>query len=110
MKRVQTDLSQGTFDLLVLETLQAGPAHGWDIAHRIRQISRDLRRVGRGSSYPALDRQEAQGWIGSEWGASEHSRRAKFYKPTAAGRKRSAAETASSERFTGAVGPILKTG
>src|SRR5215510_8764351 len=87
MKKTQTDLLQGTLDLLVLKTLQSGPTHGWDIAQRIQQISQDVLRVGQGSLYPALHRLEAQGWIASEWGASENDRKAKYYKLTAAGRK-----------------------
>src|SRR5262245_25879521 len=74
MKKTQTDLLQGTLDLLVLKTLQSGPTHGWDIAQRIQQISRDVLRVGQGSLYPALHRLETQGWIASEWGASENNR------------------------------------
>src|SRR5262245_46867731 len=61
MKKIQTDLLQGTLDLLVLKTLQSGPTHGWDIAQRIQQISQDVLRVGQGSLYPALHRLEAQG-------------------------------------------------
>ena len=63
MKNIQTDLLQGTLDLLVLKTLQTGPMHGWDIAQRIQQVSRDVLRVGQGSLYPALHRLEAQDWI-----------------------------------------------
>ena len=109
MKNIQTDLLQGTLDLLVLKTLQTGPMHGWDIAQRIQQVSRGILRVGQGSLYPALHRLEAQAWIASEWGASENNRRAKFYKLTAAGRKQLSAETETWERFTGAVKLILKT-
>src|SRR5829696_5475837 len=109
MKKTQMDLLQGTLDLLVLKTLQAGPTHGWDIAQRIQQVSRDVLRVGQGSLYPALHRLEGQGWISSEWGASDNNRRAKFYRLTAAGRKQLAAETESWERFSGAVDLILKT-
>src|SRR5215212_12173552 len=87
MKKTQMDLLQGTLDLLVLKTLQAGPTHGWDIAQRIQQVSRDVLRVGQGSLYPALHRLEAQGWIISEWGASENNRRAKYYSLTRAGRR-----------------------
>src|SRR5215217_6602294 len=68
MKITQMDLLQGTLDLLVLKTLQRGPTHGWDIAQRIQQVSRDVLRVGQGSLYPALHRLEAQGWISSELG------------------------------------------
>src|SRR3712207_7777298 len=83
----KTDLLQGTLDLLILKTLQPGPAHGWDISQRIRQVSRDVLRVNQGSLYPALHRLEAQGSIASEWGASDNNRRAKFYRLTAGGRR-----------------------
>jgi PadR family transcriptional regulator PadR len=66
MKKVQTDLLQGTLDLLVLKTVQTGPSHGWDIAQRIHQVSQDVLRIGQGSLYPSLYRLEAQGWISSE--------------------------------------------
>jgi PadR family transcriptional regulator PadR len=108
MKRLQTELLQGTLDLLVLKTLQSGPTHGWDIAQRIQQVSRDVLRVGQGSLYPALHRLEARGWIASEWGASDNNRRAKFYKLTATGRKQLAEETELWERFAAAVALILK--
>jgi PadR family transcriptional regulator PadR len=104
----KADLLQGTLDLLVLKTLQPGPAHGWDIAQRIRQVSRDVLRVNQGSLYPALHRLEAQGSISSEWGASDNNRRAKFYKLTAAGRRQLAAETETWERFSEAIGLILQ--
>ena len=109
MKEIQTELLQGTLDLLVLKTLQTGPRHGWDIAQRIQQVSGDVLRVGQGSLYPALHRLEERGWINSEWGASDNNRKAKFYKLTAAGRKQLAAQTESWARFTGAVDLILKT-
>ena len=98
MANQKTDLLQGTLDLLVLKTLQTGPTHGWDIAQRIGQVSRDVLKVNQGSLYPALHRLEAQGWIASEWGASDNNRRAKFYKLTPAGRKQLAAN-----RFLGAL-------
>lgn len=107
--QMQAELLQGTLDLLVLKTLQTGPTHGWDIAQRIQQVSRDVLRVGQGSLYPALHRLEEQGWISSEWGASENNRRAKFYKLTAAGRKQLASEMELWELFSGAVALILKT-
>jgi PadR family transcriptional regulator PadR len=102
------DLLQGTLDLLVLKTLQPGSTHGWDIAQRIQQVSREVLKVNQGSLYPALHRLEAQGLIASEWGDSENNRRAKFYKLTAAGRKQLAAETDSWERFAGAISLILR--
>ena len=106
--RKKTDLLQGTLDLLILKTLQPGPTHGWDIAQRIRQVSREVFSVNQGSLYPALHRLEAQGRIASEWGASDNNRRAKFYRLTAAGRRHLAAETETWERFSNAVGLILQ--
>ena len=105
----KTDLLQGTLDLLSLKTLQTGPAHGWDIAQRIRQVSLEVLSVNQGSLYPALHRLEGQGWIAAEWGASENNRRAKFYKLTTVGRRQLAAETESWERFTRAVALILES-
>ena len=109
MKKRQTDLLQGTLDLLVLKTLQAGPTHGWDIAQRVQQVSQEVLRIGQGSLYPALHRLELQGWISAAWGASDNNRKAKFYRLTAAGRKQLAAETETWRRFAGAVELILKT-
>jgi PadR family transcriptional regulator PadR len=83
MKQTQTDLLQVTLDLLVLKPLQSLPTHGWDIAQRVEQDSQDVLRVGQGSLYPARHRLEAQGWIASEWRASENNRKAKYYKLTA---------------------------
>lgn len=109
IENTKTDLLQGTLALLVLKTLQSGPTHGWDIAQRIQQVSKDVLRVGQGSLYPALYRLEAQGWISSEWDTSENNRRAKYYKLTAAGRRQLAAETQAWERFSEAVSLILET-
>ena len=108
MAKQKIDLLQGTLDLLVLKTLQSGTTHGWDIAQRIQQVSRDVLKVNQGSLYPALHRLEAQGLVASEWGGSENNRRAKFYKLTPAGRKQLATETDSWERFAGAVSLILQ--
>lgn len=102
------DLLQGTLDLLILKTLDAGPMHGWGIAQRIEQISRDVLQVGQGSLYPALHRLEAQGWIASEWGASEANRRAKYYALTRAGRKQLARELSDWERVSGAIALVLQ--
>jgi transcriptional regulator len=104
----RTDLLQGTLDLLILKTLQPGPTHGWDIAQRIRQVSGEVLSVNQGSLYPALHRLEAQGWIQAEWGESDNNRRAKFYRLTATGRRRLAAETEAWERFSRAVDLILQ--
>ena len=108
MKTSQTDLLQGTLDLLVLKTLQAGPRHGWDIAQRIQQVSREILRVGQGSLYPSLHRLEAQGWITSEWGLSENNRRAKFYKLTKTGRRQLTAQSVNWERVSRAVMRVLE--
>ena len=110
MRKNQSDLLQGTLDLLVLKTLQSGPTHGWDIAQRIQQMSKEVLTVGQGSLYPALHRLEAQGWISAEWGASDNNRKAKYYRLTAAGRKQLLAETESWKQFTAAVDLILETG
>ncbi|HYG08341.1 MAG TPA: PadR family transcriptional regulator [Pyrinomonadaceae bacterium] len=105
----KTDLLQGTLDLLILKTLQTGPTHGWDIAQRIRQVSLEILSVNQGSLYPALHRLESQGWIVSEWGASDNNRRAKFYRLTSVGQRQLAAETESWERFSRAVALILQS-
>ena len=102
------DLLQGTLDLLVLRTLEAGPRHGWAISERIQQISREVLRVNQGSLYPALHRLEHQGWIKAEWGVSELGRRARFYRLTAAGRTQLGVETESWERLTAAIGRVLE--
>jgi transcriptional regulator len=102
------DLLQGTVDLLILRTLQAGPLHGWGISERIQQISEDVLRVNQGSLYPALHRLEHQGWIKAEWGVSELGRRARFYKLTAAGRKQLELESKSWARMAGAIGRVLE--
>ena len=110
MKEIQTDLLQGTLDLLVLKTLQTGPRHGWDIAQRIQQVSRDVLRVGQGSLYPALHRLEERGWISAEWGASDNNRKAKFYSISKAGRKQLLAETENWQRISGVIGRLLLLG
>ena len=109
MGQEKTDLLQGTLDLLILKTLALGPMHGFGISQRIQQISRDVLRVQQGSLYPALYRLEQQGWIASEWGASENNRRAKFYRLTKAGRKQLEVETSTWERLAAAVTQILET-
>ena len=103
------DLLQGTLDLLILKTLALEPMHGWGISQRIQQISQDLLQVQQGSLYPALHRLEQQGWIDSEWGASENNRKAKYYRLTDSGRKQLEVETAKWERLSAAVSQILAT-
>ncbi len=102
------DLLQGTLDLLILRTLQAGPQHGWAISERIQQISRDVLQVNQGSLYPALHRLEHQGWIKAEWGVSELGRRARFYRLTASGLKQLEKETETWNRMAGAIGRVLE--
>jgi PadR family transcriptional regulator PadR len=104
----QTDVLQGTLDLLVLRTLALGPLHGWAIAQRIQQVSDDLLRVQQGSLYPALHRLEHQGWITAEWGTSDTHRRARFYSLTRAGQKQLAAEVSKWERLSAGVNLLLQ--
>ena len=102
------NLLQGTLDLLILRTLQAGAMHGWAISERIQQISQDVLQVNQGSLYPALHRLEQQGWIQAEWGISELGRRARFYRLTAAGRKQLEVESDDWARMSVAIGRILE--
>ncbi len=81
------DLVQGTLDLLILRTLALQPMHGWGIAQRIRQVSKEVLQVNQGALYPALHRLEQQGWIRAKWGESKNNRRAKYYSLTSDGTK-----------------------
>jgi PadR family transcriptional regulator PadR len=98
---------QGTLDLLILKTLSLSPMHGWGLTHRIEQLSQEVLQVGQGSIYPALVRLEQRGWIDTEWGITEKSRRAKYYRLTAAGRRALGHELTSWNRFVSAVGLVL---
>jgi transcriptional regulator len=102
------DLLQGTLDLLILRTLAGEPRHGWAIAERIQQLSKDVLVVNQGSLYPALHRLEHQGWIAADWGVSELGRRARFYRLTAAGRRQLEQEADDWARLTAAVGRVLR--
>jgi len=104
----QTDVLQGTLDLLIMRTIALEPMHGWAIAQRINQVSDELLRVQQGSLYPALHRLEHQGWITAEWGASENNRRARFYAVTKAGRKQLATEVEKWERLSAGVNLLLQ--
>ena len=104
----QTDVLQGTLDLLILRTIALEPMHGWAIAQRIQLISEDLLRVQQGSLYTALHRLEHQGWITANWGASENNRRARFYSLTRAGRKQLETEVAKWERLSSGVNLVLQ--
>jgi PadR family transcriptional regulator PadR len=109
MNVAKSDLLQGTLDLLVLKTLSAGSMHGWGISQRIQQLSQDVLVVNQGSLYPALYRLEEQGWIRSEWGASENNRRARFYELTRAGRRQLTQETENWARLSAAISRVLQT-
>ena len=102
------NLLQGTLDMLVLKTLRLGPMHGWGIAERIESGSRRILEMNEGSLYPALYRLERQGLVRSEWGTSDHNRRARFYALTRAGRRHLTAERANWERISEAVNLILR--
>lgn len=105
----QGDLVQGTLDMLVLKTLQKGPLHGYAIAEFIQQTSEDVLRVEEGALYPALHRLELRGQLVAEWGLSENNRRAKYYRLTAAGRKRLAADSEHWARMSAAIARIMQT-
>jgi transcriptional regulator len=104
-----TDLVQGTLDLLIMRTIATEPLHGWAIAQRIQLLSKDVLQVNQGSLYPALQRLERQGWITAQWGMSETNRRARFYRLTAAGRKRLEQERADWERLSAAISLVMRT-
>jgi PadR family transcriptional regulator, regulatory protein PadR len=105
----QMELLQGTLDMLILKAVSLGPLHGYGVLLRIQQISGEELAVQQGSLYPALYRLEHQGAITSEWGDSENNRRAKYYRLTAAGRKRLEAETEKWNRMAGVIAGILRT-
>ena len=104
-----TDLVQGTLDLLILKTIALEPMHGWAIAQRIRQVSKEVLHVNQGALYPALHRLEQQGRIAAKWGESENNRRAKYYSLTKSGKKYLQSEQDNWERLSAAIGLVLKT-
>ncbi len=99
---------QGTLDLLILQTLLPGPAHGHTIAHAIEHRSEDVLQVEHGSLYPALHRLENRGWIASFWGTSENNRKARYYRLTAPGRKQLAVQTNHWDRLVRAINRVLR--
>jgi PadR family transcriptional regulator PadR len=103
-------IPQGTLDMLILQILSLGPAHGYGIAQRLQQVSREAVQVNQGSLYPALHRLEQKGWLKSEWRESETGREAKFYSLTRAGEKQLAVEKESWKRLTTAVRLIFNEG
>jgi PadR family transcriptional regulator PadR len=104
----RSDLPQGTLDLLILKIIALGPVHGYAIAQRLQQVSRDVVQVPQGSLYPALHRLENRGLLTADWKETETGREAKFYRLTRQGRARLDSETASWRRLADAVGLILK--
>jgi PadR family transcriptional regulator PadR len=108
-RNTAVDLLQGTLDMLVLKAVSLGPLHGYGVLLRIQQISQDRLEVQQGSLYPALYRLEHEGWIAGEWGQSENKRRARYYRLTAAGRRRLEVETKKWNQFAEVIGVILNT-
>ncbi|HXB27295.1 MAG TPA: PadR family transcriptional regulator [Gemmatimonadaceae bacterium] len=108
MEEKNTDVIQGTLDLLILKTLSLAPLHGFGIARRVEQVSRGVFKVNPGSLLVALQRLERAGWLDAEWRQTENARRAKFYTLTKAGRKQLEVETEDWTRRAGAVMRLLK--
>src|SRR5512135_1158138 len=104
----RSDLPQGTLDLLILKIAAVGPLHGYAIAQRLQQISRNVVQVPQGSLYPALHRLENRGFLTADWKETETGREAKFYRLTRKGRAQLEADAASWRRLAGAVGLILR--
>ena len=106
---ISSELLPGTLELLILKTLTHGPAHGYAIARHLERVSGDVLQVGESSLYPALQRLLVNGWVTAEWGETELKRRARFYRLTAAGRKRLAEETAGFTRLATAIFAVLES-
>src|SRR5215467_6692721 len=104
---MQSEMLQGTLDMLILRTLVLGPAHGHTIAYAIERGSEDVLEVEHGSLYPALHRLEDRGWIASFWGTSENNRKARYYRLTPPGRKQLAAQTNRWDELVSAINRIL---
>jgi len=103
-----TDLVQGTLDLLILKTVALEPMHGWGIAQRIRQVSKEVLQVNQGALSPALHRLEQSGWIKAKWRDSENNRRAKYYSLTPSGSKYLEQEETNWKRLSNAIGLVLE--
>src|SRR5437868_9637636 len=105
----RSEVLQGTLDLMILKTLHAlGPQHGFGIARRIEQLSKEVLQLNEGTVYTSLLRLQQQGWIASEWGTSENNRKAKFYSITKRGLKQLALDTENWERISGVIGNLLR--
>jgi PadR family transcriptional regulator len=105
----QIDLLQGTLDLLILKTLALDSNHGWGIAQRIQQVSKEVLQVGQGSLYPALHRLERKGLISSDWRPTESNRRAKYYELTRAGHRQLDRELTEWRKLSGAIALVLES-
>jgi transcriptional regulator len=105
----KSDLLQGTLDMLILKVVALGPTHGYAIAQRLQQMSRDVLQVQQGSLYPALHRLEKRGWVRAEWAASDTGRDARFYTLTRAGRKQLEEQSENWDRLSAAISTILRT-
>jgi PadR family transcriptional regulator PadR len=104
----RSEVLQGTLDLMILKTLNVlGPLHGFGIARRLEQLSEEVLKLNEGTVYTSLLRLQQQGWIVSEWGASENNRKARFYSITKRGLKQLAVETENWERIAGVIGRVL---
>lgn len=103
-----TDLVQGTLDLLILKTISLEPKHGWAIAKRIQQVSREALQIQQGSLYPALHRLEQQAWVKSEWRPTETGRMAKFYSLTRAGRRQLEKELSDWSRLSAGINLVVQ--
>ena len=106
--KTPAELLPGTLDLLILRTLVRGPNHGYDIAQRVKELSRDVFQVGESSLYPALQRLTLNGYVKTEWGVSDNNRRARYYTLTPAGRKQLAVEEREFERVVTAIRLVLE--
>ena len=103
------DVMQGTLDLLVLKTLEAlGPMHGWGVARRIEQVSKDALSLNQGTLYPALVRLQQRGWVAAKWGVSDNNRRARFYALTRTGRRQLKAETENWNQMVDVLSRVLE--
>ena len=111
MDKKTSEVLQGTLDLMILKTLHAlGPQHGFGIARRLEQVSRDVLHLNEGTVYMSLLRLQQQGWIAAEWGTSENNRKAKFYAITRHGRKQLEVETENWARISDVIGRVLRLG
>ncbi len=104
----QLEVLQGTLDMLILKAVSLGPLHGYGVLLRIQQISKDRLEIQQGSLYPGLYRLEHSGWIESEWSESENNRKAKFYRLTAAGKRRLQSETERWNKMADVIATILR--